>query len=228
MALSGEIGGTVIDPVCLGPCTLGEDCQFDPGVYLAYPCGTPKCRRRNSFEETILGRGCVVRSHSVIYRHSSLGDGCHVAHNVVVREHATLGAGCVLGIGTVIREGACLGRNVRLMEHVVICEDAELGDDIFVGPGVTFVASRHMPGALLAAGTISDDEAGRREGLYYYEAPTVRVGNGVRIGAGSVVFPGLSLGEGSVIAAGSVVSQSIGPHLLAAGNPARPIKRVKS
>jgi UDP-2-acetamido-3-amino-2,3-dideoxy-glucuronate N-acetyltransferase len=218
----------IIEPVRLGPCTIGEDCQFDPGVYLAYPCGTPKCRRRNDFEETILGRGCRVRSNSVIYRHSSLGDRCQVAHNVVVREHATLGDGCVLGIGTVIREGALLGRNVRMMEHVVICEDAELADDVFLGPGVTFVASRHMPGALLAAGVISDDEAGQREGAYYYEAPTVRVGSRVRIGAGSVILPGLSIGEGSVIAAGSVVSQSIGPYLLAAGNPARPIKRVKS
>lgn len=217
-----------IDPVRLGPCILGEGCRFDPGVYLGYPCGTSKCRRRNDFAETILGRGCQVRSHSVIYQHSSLGDRCHVTHNVVVREHATLGEGCVLGIGTVIREGALLGRNVRTMEHVVICEDAELGDDVFLGPGVTFVASRHMPGALLAAGLLSDDEAGEREGRYYYEAPTVRVENRVRIGAGSVVFPGVSLGEGCVIAAGSVVSQSIGPHLLAAGNPARPIRRVKS
>ena len=218
----------LIEPVLLGPCTIGEGCQFDPGVYLGYPCGTPKCRRRNPFAETILGRGCRVRTHSVIYQHSSLGEGCQVTHNVVVREHATLGDGCVLGIGTVIREGACLGRNVRMMEHVVVCEDAELADDVFLGPGVTFVASRHMPGALLAAGMISDDEAGRREGRYYYEAPTVRIDSGVRIGAGSVIFPGLSIGEGSVIAAGSVVSQSIGPYLLAAGNPARPIKRVKS
>jgi len=218
----------VIEPVQLGPCVIGEDCQFDPGVYLAYPSGTPKCRRRNDFEETILGRGCRLRSNCVIYRHSALGDRCQVAHNVVVREHVTVGEGCVLGIGSVLREGAWLGRNVRLMEHVVICEDAELADDIFLGPGVTFVASRHMPGALLAAGLISDDEAGEREGRYYYEAPTVRVGSGVRIGAGSVIFPGLSLGEGSVIAAGSVVSQSVGPYLLAAGNPARPVKRVKS
>lgn len=131
----------------------------------------------------------------MIYRHSSLGDHCNVAHNVVVCEHATLGEGCVLGIGSVVREGAWLGRNVRAMEHVVICEDA--GDDVFLGPGVMFVASRHMPGALLAAGRISDEEAGQREGAYYYEAPTVRVGNGARIGAGSVILPGISLGEGA-------------------------------
>ena len=85
----------VIEPVQLGPCVIGEDCQFDPGVYLAYPRGTPRCRRRNDFEETILGRGCRVRSNCVIYRHSALGDRCQVAHNVVVREHVTVGDGCV-------------------------------------------------------------------------------------------------------------------------------------
>ena len=45
------------------------------------------------------------------------------------------------------------------------------------------------------------------------------------IGANSVILPGISIGKHSVVAAGSVVTRSVPPYSVCAGNPARVIKQ---
>jgi acetyltransferase-like isoleucine patch superfamily enzyme len=49
----------------------------------------------------------------------------------------------------------------------------------------------------------------------------------VWIGANSIVLPGVRIGRGSIIAAGSVVVKDIPPMVVAAGNPAKPIKTAE-
>ena len=41
------------------------------------------------------------------------------------------------------------------------------------------------------------------------------------IGAYAHIMPGVTIGEGSLIAAGSIVTKSVAPHSVMAGNPAR-------
>lgn len=47
------------------------------------------------------------------------------------------------------------------------------------------------------------------------------------IGWGTIILPGVTIGPDCVIAAGSVVTRSIPPGVLAAGNPARPLMTVQ-
>jgi len=46
------------------------------------------------------------------------------------------------------------------------------------------------------------------------------------IGWGAIILPGVTIGSDCVIAAGSVVTRSIPPGVLAAGNPARPVMTI--
>jgi acetyltransferase-like isoleucine patch superfamily enzyme len=52
----------------------------------------------------------------------------------------------------------------------------------------------------------------------------IRIGNDVWIGARAIVLKGVEIGDGAIIAAGAVVTRSVAPQALVAGNPARVIK----
>ncbi|MGE5707325.1 MAG: sugar O-acetyltransferase [Bacteroidota bacterium] len=88
-----------------------------------------------------------------------------------------------------------------------------LGNHVLVGPGVQFLAATHP---LSPSVRSSGLESG---------AP-ITVGDRVWIGGGAILLPGVTIGEGSVIGAGSVVTRSIPPGVVAAGNPCRVIKEL--
>lgn len=54
----------------------------------------------------------------------------------------------------------------------------------------------------------------------------VRIGDGTWLGQGVVVCPGVTIGEHCVVGANSVVRHDIPDHCLAAGSPARVIRRI--
>ena len=54
----------------------------------------------------------------------------------------------------------------------------------------------------------------------------VYIGNQVRIGANSVVLPGVTIGENSVIGAGSIVTRDIPANVVAVGNPCRVLREI--
>ena len=51
------------------------------------------------------------------------------------------------------------------------------------------------------------------------------VGNDVWIGQNATILPGVHIGDGAIIGLNSVVSNNIPPYTIAAGNPARVIKK---
>jgi maltose O-acetyltransferase len=54
----------------------------------------------------------------------------------------------------------------------------------------------------------------------------ITIGQNVRIGAHSIILPGIKIGNGSSVGAGSVVTKDVPENTIYAGNPAKLIKTI--
>ena len=133
--------------------------------------------------------------------------------------------GCRVGdetrIGTFveIQKGATVGARCKISSHTFICEGVTLEDEVFVGHGVMFTNDR-LPRATRPDGTP------QAEGDWTLEATVVR--RGASIGSNATILCGLEIGERAVVGAGAVVTRSVPPGAVVAGNPARVMRAVKS
>ncbi len=55
----------------------------------------------------------------------------------------------------------------------------------------------------------------------------IKVGKNARIGAHSVILPGVTIGEGALIGAGSVVTCDVPPYTIVMGVPAKVVKKIE-
>jgi acetyltransferase-like isoleucine patch superfamily enzyme len=111
----------------------------------------------------------------------------------------------------IIGERCFLNRNCYLdLEGEII-----IGDDVTVGHGTSIVTTVHEIGP-----------PEHRCGPAIRTAPVV-LENGCWIGANVTLLPGVTVGAGAVVAAGAVVSADIPPNTVAAGVPARVVRKLE-
>lgn len=150
-----------------------------------------------------IGHSCVLRSRS---RNNAIG----VNHRIILRTQDP-NAQLIIGNHVGISGGAiCSKKSIIIGDHCIIGSNVIIADNDF-----------H---------TIAPE--GRR---YRYlrndsndiPAKDINIGPNVWIGADVYILKGVTIGENSVIGAMSVVSKSIPPNCVAAGNPARFIRELK-
>lgn len=117
-----------------------------------------------------------------------------------------IGDDCVIHAPVWIGNGVKIGNRCKVQAFAFLPEGVTLGDDVFVGPGVTFTNDPEPP---------SGQENWR---------PIV-VGNGAVIGAGAVIKAGVTIAAGAKIGCGAVVTKDIPAGCWHAGNPAKPLLR---
>jgi maltose O-acetyltransferase len=86
-----------------------------------------------------------------------------------------------------------------------------IGDRTLIGPAVQIYTATHPL-----------DAVERRSREF---AKPVTIGADVWIGGGAIICPGVTVGDRAIIGAGSVVTKAIPADVIAAGNPARVIRR---
>jgi maltose O-acetyltransferase len=108
-----------------------------------------------------------------------------------------------------------LGRNCFINYNCVFldCAAIEIGDDLQMAPAVQLYTATHPL-----------DRAQRAAG--WEMAKPIRIGNGVWIGGGAIVLPGVTIADGCVVGAGAVVTRDLPPGSLAVGNPARIVRSL--
>jgi acetyltransferase-like isoleucine patch superfamily enzyme len=152
----------------------------------------------------------------------SIADDVKLGRDVQIYNFVNL-YGCEIGdeskIGTFveIQRGARIGRRVKVSSHTFICEGVEIEDHVFVGHGVVFTNDLY-PRAVAADGKL-------QTAADWTVVRTV-VRKGASIGSGATILCGLEIGEDAIVGAGSVVTRSVAPGTIVAGNPARVIRKV--
>lgn len=112
-----------------------------------------------------------------------------------------------------------LGKNVYVNFNSVFLDTCtiSIGDRTLVGPNVSFFSATHPLDPALRDGT-RGPELGKE----------IHVGEDCWIGGNVVILPGVNIGRGSTIGAGSVVTKDVPEFTVAAGNPAKIIRKIET
>ncbi len=145
---------------------------------------------------------------------------------VVIGKHVSCYAGCSFAIGN---DGQCTIGDFTLLNGALIMaeENIEIGSHCLVSWNVGIADSDFHP--LEPAQRLIDAQA---LAPYFKNRPArpklktvpVKICDNVWIGMNAVILKGVTIGENSVVAAGSVVTKSVEPNVVVAGNPATVVK----
>ncbi len=109
----------------------------------------------------------------------------------------------------------CIGDNSGVGMHSIIGSGTVIGRDVMMGPECYVFTRNHAFNNI--------DIPMIQQG--FQEVKPVKIEDDVWIGARVIILPGVIIGKGSIIGAGAVVTKSIPAYSIAAGNPARVVKK---
>ncbi|MDP2815100.1 MAG: hypothetical protein Q8O19_00290 [Rectinemataceae bacterium] len=151
-------------------------------------------------ESLVLGPGAIIRSHSVLYEHSTVGPRLETGHHVVIRERSVIGENLRIGNFSDVEGDCTIGDFARFHGYVHIGKGSKIGHFVWVF-SFSNAANDPLPPSDLAH--------------------PVTLGDGCVVCLGSILMPGCELGTGAFIAAGSRPSGLIPPGAVISGSPGR-------
>jgi acetyltransferase-like isoleucine patch superfamily enzyme len=114
-----------------------------------------------------------------------------------------------------------IGNNVTLRPFTSIYADNDqdckviIGDDVLMGPNIYMTVSNH---------NFMDRDLKIAEQGHTFKS--IRICDGAWIGYGVIILPGVTIGCHSVVAAGAVVTKDVPDYCVAAGVPAKVIRKL--
>ncbi len=129
-----------------------------------------------------------------------------------------IGDGSKIGTFVEIQKGARIGRHVKVSSHSFICEGVTIEDNVFIGHGVMFINDKYPRATTLAGGLQTEAD---------WNCVSTLICCGASIGSNATILCGVTIGEGAIIGAGSVVTHDVPAFSIAAGNPARILRKIE-
>jgi bifunctional UDP-N-acetylglucosamine pyrophosphorylase / glucosamine-1-phosphate N-acetyltransferase len=179
---------------------VGSDTVIEPSVQL--------------LGKTVIGRGCRVRSFTVI-EDSTLADGVEIQNSCVI-EQSVIEAGATIGPFAHLRPGSQIGERAHIGNfvetkktrmhagakagHLTYLGDAEVGANANIG-----------------AGTITCNYDGTTK-------QRTEIGAGAFVGSNSSLVAPVTIGAGAYIAAGSVITENVPEDALALARSQQTVK----
>jgi acetyltransferase-like isoleucine patch superfamily enzyme len=159
---------------------------------------------------------------------ASIGRGCFFGENIsfIYGWRTRFGKACIIDAFTQFKCPTSVNPESRF--------NIDIGDNVFIGRASiidsnlsirigrnTFVA----PNCFITDTSHKFIDLNQPIRLQGYEYKPVEIGEDVWIGAHVVIVAGVTIGKGSIIGANSTVTNDIEPYVIAAGSPARIIKK---
>lgn len=139
----------------------------------------------------------------------TVGEGTRVWAFAHILPQAVIGKSCNICDHVFIENHVTLGDRVTVKCGVQIWDGIRIEDDVFIGPNATFT---------------NDPFPRSKQHLGKYPETVIR--KGASIGANATILPGITIGTGAMVGAGAVVTHSVPPYAVVAGNPARILRYV--
>ena len=199
-----EEGVTIIDPATTYidlDVQIGQDTVIHPNTH---------------FEGvTSIGEDCRIGPNSII-RNSAVGDKSQIEASVV--EGATIEEEVEIGPFAHLREGAHLCRGVHMGNFGEV-KNSRLEAGVKLGH-FSYIGDAHIgENTNIGAGTITCNYDGKKKNH-------TEIGADVFIGSDTMLVAPLKIGRGARTGAGSVVTKDVPDWSLAAGVPARVIRKL--
>jgi acetyltransferase-like isoleucine patch superfamily enzyme len=176
---------------------IGEGTIIEPNVQVGF-------RYHKDCRKAIIGSNGILRYGTIIYGDVVAGDYFQTGHYTIIRAMVEIGDYCTVTNHSTLEGMMRIGNAVRIMSHVYIASRTVIGDNVFIGPGVTFLNDKYPGREEIMApptGAVIEDE--------------------VSIGGCAIILPGVRIGKGSFIAAGALVNRHVPPYSLVMGVPGK-------
>lgn len=133
-----------------------------------------------------------------------IGKETRIWQYVVVLPDARIGDQVNVCSHCLIESDVVIGNRVTVKSGVQLWDGLRVGDDVFIGPNVTFTNDKFP-----------------RSKMYPDQFLQTCIEAGASIGGGAVILPGITIGKGAMVGAGAVVTKSVPPYAIVTGSPAR-------
>ena len=143
-------------------------------------------------------------------RYIQIGAGTMIGPDVALSAGMMPGQECVTDPVVRIGDRCLIGRGSGIVGHLAI----DIGDDVWTGHHVYITDQNH-----------GYEDVDRPISQQTQPERPVTIGAGSWLGHGTIVLPGSVIGRHVVVAAGSVVTGELPDYCVAAGAPARPVRR---
>ena len=135
-----------------------------------------------------------------------IGSGTRVWQFVVILPRAKIGVDCNICSHCLIENDVVIGDRVTIKSGVQLWDGLRVGDDVFIGPNVTFTNDKNPMSRNID-----------------FKVLTTTIEAGARIGGGATLLPGVRVGAAAFVGAGAVVTKDVDPGDTVVGNPAKSI-----
>jgi UDP-2-acetamido-3-amino-2,3-dideoxy-glucuronate N-acetyltransferase len=144
-------------------------------------------------ESTMIGQNTKIWAFAHVLPGARIGDDCNICDQ------------------TFIENDVVIGDRVTIKCGVQVWDGVILGNDVFIGPNVTFT-----------------NDPFPRSKQYPDSFSKTAIRTGASIGGNATILPGITIGQFAMVGAGAVVTKDVPPYAIVVGNPAQIVGYVES